>query len=84
MLSTVSQFNLNTNYKKFYKNFTFKENPAINRENTDIFLKEPNNFSENKQKLSDQQKNFLMHYIASTILISSLIGVFVYFLKKKV
>ena len=83
MLSTVSQFNLNTNYKKFYKNFTFKENPAINRENTDIFLKEPNNFSENKQKLSDQQKNFLMHYIASTILISSLIGVFVYFLKNK-
>ena len=82
MINAVSQICLSPYSKTRLKNVSFKENSAENSIETDIFQKDTET-SKNEKKLSDQQKKFLINYFAGTVLISALIGAFVYLYRNK-
>ena len=82
MINAVSQICLSPYSKTRLKNVSFKENSAENSIETDIFQKDTET-SKNEKKLSDQQKKFLIDYFAGTVLISALIGAFVYLYRNK-
>ena len=83
MINPILQNNTMFSYKQSLKKLSFKEGPIVSPENQDFFQLNSDVKPGNESTNSKQQNNFLISYIATTVLISSIIGGLVYLYRNK-